>query len=256
MVVPPAGETVWADALPMDGGPHNVAVQSRPNGVVAVFRGASLDAVAVHAGASAAAATSTSVLGECNDSNYTLYSTKWTQQYLWYFKSSTTPSNISQSKTISALRAAITNVTQGQNNCGMNGDTPASSAYQGTTSTSPNITSSGGCGSRDQKNVVDFGTLPSTYLALTCWWSSNGTTIEADVRLNKASYGWVTSMSGCTGKWMVQAAATHEFGHAFGLGHVTSASDANMTMYPSILACSNNQVSLGKGDILGLEAKY
>jgi hypothetical protein len=185
-----------------------------------------------------------------------LASVKWNQQYNFYIKSSTFPSNVDGDATISDLRAAATNIVRGDNDCNIAADVPATAAYQGTTSTSPNITTSGGCGTKDGKNVVDFGTLPSGYLAMTCWWSSNGYIVEADLRLNKASYGWVTNTTGCSNKWMIEAVATHEFGHAFGLNHVSESSHGKLTMSTTINACQNTESSLGLGDVRGLESKY
>ena len=205
------------------------------------------------AGATTSQSTSPSA---CSDSSYALASAKWTTQYRWYIKTSTTPSGVSSDSAVSALRAGVTNVTRGENDCGIGGDTPASAAYQGSTSSSANITSSAGCGTRDSRNVVDFGTLPSGYLALTCWWSSGGSIVEADIRLNKSNYGWVTSTSGCSNKFMIEAVITHEFGHAFGLNHVSESSHGKLSMSPTIMACQNSESSLGLGDVRGLEAKY
>ena len=50
--------------------------------------------------------------------------------------------------------------------------------------------------------------------------------------------------------------ATHEFGHAFGLGHVAEGLHANLTMAPYILPCQNSESRLGLGDLRGLQAEY
>jgi hypothetical protein len=129
--------------------------------------------------------------------------------------------------------------------------------YLGSTDTGPNIVSSGGCGSRDNKNVVGFGTLPPGMLALTCWWASGGSMIEADMRLNKANFLWVVSVgSGCSNKFSVEGVATHEFGHAFGMAHVDEGLHGSLTMSPTIYACQGSETTLGRGDVLGLQSKY
>lgn len=51
--------------------------------------------------------------------------------------------------------------------------------------------------------------------------------------------------------------ATHEYGHAFGVGHVDEASHRNLTMSAGLNeSCSNFEASLGKGDVRALNALY
>ena len=78
-----------------------------------------------------------------------------------------------------------------------------------------------------------------------------------NVKLNKADYGWTThGRSGCTGSWNVRAAATHEFGHVFGLAHVSALLHPHQTMSPFVLPCQSSQSTLGRGDVLGLRTLY
>jgi predicted Zn-dependent protease len=57
-------------------------------------------------------------------------------------------------------------------------------------------------------------------------------------------------------KYSVEGVGTHEFGHAFGLAHVSESSHPALTMSPVIQACQASETTLGLGDIQGLEAKY
>ena len=76
------------------------------------------------------------------------------------------------------------------------------------------------------------------------------------IEFNKTNYDWTTHWrTGCASSWSIRAVATHEFGHAFGLAHVTLL-HPNQTMSPLILPCQNSQATLGRGDVLGLRAKY
>jgi len=58
-----------------------------------------------------------------------------------------------------------------------------------------------------------------------------------------------TSISG----WDLQSVATHEYGHALGLGH---SSVGGSTMWPSIGGGSTGQRSIGPDDIAGIQAIY
>jgi hypothetical protein len=146
----------------------------------------------------------------------------------------------------------------GHNDCGLADRVGATASYRGRTSTATNMTTSATCLARDGKSVLGFGGLPSGYLGLTCWWmNSSRQTIEADLKLNKSSFGWTVGISSsCYRKWVVEAAATHELGHAFGLGHVSETYHPRLTMSPVIRACQRSETTLGLGDIRGLEALY
>ena len=105
--------------------------------------------------------------------------------------------------------------------------------------------------------MVDFGDLASTDLGFTCWWTSGKYTVESDMKLNKVEYSWVVNIGGnCAAKYSVEAVATHEFGHAYGLEHVSEGLHGTLTMSPVILPCQSSEKTLGLGDIRGLEALY
>jgi hypothetical protein len=194
----------------------------------------------------------------CADNSYSLYPNTWDGKLLWYFNSNSTPSGIDRSDAKGALRGAVKVITFAKNDCGLADGVGATAAFQDTTSTSVNITKDGNCKDGDGKSVVGFGTLPGDYLALTCWWvDRHGHTIEADIRFNKAHFSWGVSIpKGCTETFSIKDVATHEFGHAFGLGHVSESKDGNLTMSPTMMACQTSETTLGLGDVLGLEAKY
>jgi len=75
--------------------------------------------------------------------------------------------------------------------------------------------------------------------------------VEVDVRFNNA-FNWQTS-STCSGGYDLQGVATHEMGHAVGLGH---SNVSGATMYPSVGACDFSTSSLSNDDKSGYSAIY
>jgi hypothetical protein len=175
----------------------------------------------------------------------------------WRFLASSTPSALSQSSAASAFKSAANRITGAYNDCGLADNVSATHAYLGSTSTAIGVTNTGSCGTSDKVNVVGFGTLPSGYLGMTCWRTMSSTVFEADLKLNKAYYHWYTSKpSSCSAKWSVTAAATHEFGHLYGLAHVSETYHPSLTMSPIIKACQASEATLGLGDVRGLNSLY
>jgi hypothetical protein len=155
-----------------------------------------------------------------------------------------------------ALKQAMKNITQSRNDCGLPDEVSASASYLGRTTRGTRIGSSSSCSVTDNHNVVAFGDLSSSTVGFTCWWYQGTRTVEADVQLNKNDFSWVVAGQPCVNSFVVQGVATHEFGHVFGLGHVSQSNHANLTMSTAIYPCDNSDASLGLGDVLGLRAHY
>lgn len=106
----------------------------------------------------------------------------------------------------------------------------------------------------DGINLVMFRNASSgSALATTYSWFSGTRIIDADIVFWDAGFQFVTGTSGCSGAFFIEDIATHEFGHALGLGHSTV---ATATMYPSISACSQQSRTLDADDIAGVLALY
>jgi len=90
-------------------------------------------------------------------------------------------------------------------------------------------------------------------LATTYTWFSGSRMLEADMVFWDAGFQFFTGSSGCSGGFYIEDIATHEFGHALGLGHSTLPA---ATMYPSISTCSQQARSLDADDIAGVLSLY
>jgi hypothetical protein len=247
LVVPAPGHGVFGAAVRVNGdGQDWLGVMTGTDGTVVVYR----RPVGQHA--SELAGTSA-----CTDATYTTEGTTWAKRFDWSFNSVSTPAGLSSTGAETALKNSASRIETAYNDCGLADQVSATQSYLGTTPVGENIIKNATCGTDDGANVIGFGTLPVGVLAFTCWWTSGPNTIQADVRLNKSHYGWVTSTAGCTSKFMVAAAAIHELGHVFGLGHaLPQASHPDLTMHPVIASCQNSESTLGLGDVLGLQSLY
>jgi len=94
-------------------------------------------------------------------------------------------------------------------------------------------------------------------LAFVCRLPSWKSVTEVDMAINSA-IPWALSVDACD--WyseLLEPTATHEFGHVFGLDHVSERLHSALTMSPmSNGPCSTDETSLGLGDILGVEELY
>ncbi|MFL5899588.1 MAG: hypothetical protein ACJ75S_00085 [Solirubrobacterales bacterium] len=200
---------------------------------------------------------SISALGECSDTAYSLHGWRWYWTYLWYFKQDTTPEGLSGANVASALESATQSITGARNTCGMADNIPATQQYGGSTTTWANINLSG-CLASDGVNLTDFAGGPGGVLAQTCTWeNSPGTAGSSDTRFNDSLFDWMPDGSGtCGGRYVIRSVAAHERGHTFGIAHVGEGTHGNLTMSEVIGPCSDQEYWLGRGDVLGLRARY
>ena len=201
----------------------------------------------------------TSSPGACSDTKYHLIdgSPRWTSTLRWSYKSSTTPSYLTTTQVVQVLKRAFNNITLERNNCGRTDRVSATSSYLGTTSHNIGVTKAGDCGSSDGASTIGFGALPAGYLALTCVRYPDGFRIrEIDIKLATA-YHFALTTGACFNAFMLEAVATHEIGHAYGLDHVGETNHGRLTMSTFIDGtCENQESTLGLGDMKGLEALY
>jgi hypothetical protein len=204
----------------------------------------------VHRAARTALTTASSP-SPCNDRAYKVLGGKWKSTLKWSFRGSSTPASLAKSGVVGVLKESFANITGAHNDCGRPDRVSATSRYLGTTSRKP------GCRSPDGFNVVGFKSLPAGVLGRTCWWTMGGRIMEADIQLN-ASEPWALSLRACRfPQTMLEAVMTHEIGHAYGMGHVGESRHGRLTMSTYLDgSCNNQESTLGKGDMLGLEVLY
>jgi hypothetical protein len=202
----------------------------------------------------------TAAAGRCADASSTWLGMRWRSPYRWSFRSAGTPAYLGSADRVrDTVRDAARAIDDGRNDCGFAGGLGLSQRYIGDTDRDAGVRPDGGCAPRDQRNVVAFGELAGGLLALTCLWWVRNRTVEADVRISNAP-GLFTldpePAAGCAARWDLQGTLTHEFGHVFGLGHVTYAEHGDLTMSDGLPACSARIRALGLGDFLALRARY
>lgn len=104
----------------------------------------------------------------------------------WKFNRQTTPSQTTADRAESALRAAVTNITHGQNPCGMTDNVSATGQYDGDADLNAAIGADGRCNEANGGSQVSFGDINDPdVLAVACEWITTDQTphaiVQADV---------------------------------------------------------------------------
>jgi hypothetical protein len=216
------------------------------------------DGASVAVSSSQAAGTRAFARTACGDTAYKFLgpAAAWKQPLRWAFRASSTPAGLSSSAVLAEIKKSFRNVTTSRNDCGLPDQVSATSTYLGTTSRKPGVSSTGTCQGQDGYNVVGFGSLGGYYSGYTCIWWVGDEIVEMDMRLDTDTQ-WALSLSGCQGELVMESLVTHEVGHAFGLAHVSETKHGRQTMSVYIDdLCENQEATLGRGDVLGLQALY
>ncbi len=256
-MVPEPGESVFAEAMSPEGNQQLVVIN--PPGDRLLLQEVGSDSEHEETGTLATRAGGPSA---CSDPHYYSWGMRLNNYIRWYFNAKSTPSRMSKSAVLGAMKRASVNVSGVQDTCGVPDHVPAVLRYAGATRESVNMGTDGTCKANDHKSVVGFGDLPGGYTGKACVWAwiqdGPDRINSSDVRLNKADYGWTARVTGsCRGRYDVESTMTHERGHAFGLGDVSESSHANLTMSSkSNGPCQTSERTLGKGDAIGLNRKY
>ncbi|MDG6102055.1 zinc metalloprotease [Dactylosporangium aurantiacum] len=200
--------------------------------------------------------------GRCADPAGTWLGMRWRNQLRWRVNEQTIPAYLGdRARVVQSLRSAATTVDTGRNDCGLPANLGIDESYAGRTDHRAGVTAAGGCGERDGHNAVSFGRLEQGLLAVTCiWWfggKENGRSVEADILIDDTEgLFFTTTPADCASRWDLEGTVTHEFGHAFGLGHVPFAEHGTQTMTDGLPDCSTAYRGLGLGDYLTLKQQY
>ena len=195
--------------------------------------------------------------GACGDDAYNLSGYVWEGTYDWYFHRSSTPSDYDPFEVLEVLERSVANITNAFNDCGLPDTVDIEARYRGITTDVP-------CeGEIYALNVIGFGSVPDRLgrdtIAYTCPYEDNftGDYVEADIVINH-DVAWALSEESCRpGEELLEATVTHEVGHVFGLDHVSERRHGDLTMSTrSNGPCTLDEITLGLGDILGLEELY
>lgn len=203
----------------------------------------------------------------CSDGKHAETGFRWNQPWAWRFRASSTPAGLGRGKVETDLRSAVRSITTARNDCGLPDRVSARATYLGRTSRKPGVRVDARltvhC-PNDGQSVVGFGVLPPGIAGMTCTtyakvagaWKP---AVESDVLLNRRHHAWALRVRTCSlarNEVILRSVATHEFGHVFGLDHVSEATHGNLTMSEAIGPCDDSAFTLGKGDIIGLERLY
>lgn len=259
--VSPPGDGLVMDVLSADGEADSLSVVVSDDGESLADDG-SVD-------------TGTPVGDGCDNSSFAWNNTKVTKPELdWRIKFSSVPGNITNSQAQDAMQAAFTNWTHLDNPCNMADNFGKTVNFQGGSDLNSSVQPDGQGGnecrhrSDDLVSLSAFGDLDGSgddSVAATCQNVSNQdtnppySTKSSDVKFNDVNYDWTVSPGGsCNNRYDLESVATHEYGHSWGLGDLTTGS-LGLTMRTGALyrfRCNTDMRSLGRGDVEGIRARY
>jgi len=196
----------------------------------------------------AATTTTAAKPSSCTNKTYSKLGFKWSAPVNWSYN----PAGQKVSGA-AAIRAGADAWTGGIASCGKKVTTSAGERLAGNTTRTSGVTATGGCGASSGASVVGWGSLPSGTLAVTCVWSRSGVAVEVDQRYTTAQQ-WSVATTCSGARFDLRGVATHEWGHAFGLGH--TAQNSGLVMKPASTTCETGQRTLGLGDVLGIDSVY
>jgi hypothetical protein len=183
---------------------------------------------------------------------------------VWLFNRLHIPANLSFTSTEARIKEGGAHVTKFKTDCAYTPTADIHLAYGGTTDIYSGVQSDACTRTTDTYNVVDFGDLAPSDVAITCTRLSTiaSELSEADLRFNgnpveEKFFDSNTKPTTCDSRLDLEGTATHERGHVFGLNDLDPVAHPNLTMRGTKLTgCSLEMRTLGYGDLKGLNDLY
>ncbi|GIH97811.1 matrixin family metalloprotease [Planobispora siamensis] len=204
------------------------------------------------------ALAATASRAQCRDGAYTLAGWRVNGNLRWYYNASGAPSTVSRTA-LTSIKAAAQTLVGAQNQCGLRGPFKVAQQYRGATKLVPAVTAtskSTSCGKNDNYSTVGWKRMTTSALAVTCtWWTSDRKVVSADIAIN-SKYRWFTSKPArCSSTFDLRSVLTHEWGHAYGLNHVSPTTHGTQVMASTIKSCTSVN-TLGAGDYSAMRKLY
>ena len=206
-VVPPPGQTVYAEILTTSG-TEVLSVRRLPDVTIR------LDRVGDEPEESAGGDIGRGVDREgCHRSAYPNLDYEVTETTTYNFRVSSTPRDLTRAGARNGIVRAARNVFDTRNGCRMGGRVPVALKYGGRTG-APAQGGDGLCGLNDNRSVVAFGDLKSGVLAAACTISEDRQVLTSDIKINRADYRWTINPGSrsCSRAYDVESVMTHEWG--------------------------------------------
>jgi hypothetical protein len=189
------------------------------------------------------------------------WSGKRNNGYEYFVSSAALDTGVTYQMFLDEVKFAASTIDTGRNDCGLGtGGLGINITHKGsTTLRAANI--DGSCAGGDSWDVIDFGSLPAGVVGRTCTRYTpvpfaDDRIVEADVRLSNRADWFRTIPSGCYNKYEMAGVLTHEFGHVFGMAHVSESSHGFLTMSTHSTPCSYVDNTWGRGDYDNLHVHY
>jgi hypothetical protein len=191
-------------------------------------------------------ATGDNASKECSDDSYRKTGPEWPGSAFpirWKFKKASVPSGLNNDTVVEQLRTAHGSWVRPFSSCSNRPDVDFAFKYGGKTTRVARY---------DGYNIMAFGSPGATALAVNYIWYKSGKILEADTVFNKHDYTWATNKK-TDNKYQIINVAAHELGHQVGLEDLADP-HGRLTMFGRTSKGDRNKVSLGRGDMKGLNA--